>query len=404
MKRWFSAVAAAAVIFSGTIAASPAAVYAETASEGYVMSYTVNNKEVCITGCSGNDIMLYIPSELDGCPVTSIAENAFSGNSDITICSIPDSVKSIGARAFSACPKLTTIMLGSSVAEIGDYAFTACPSLLYINVSDANKKYSNINSCLYENGDTLLLYAGDKDAKVYEKTKTIRKGAFFGKADITSVSLPDSVKTIDDHAFSGCLSMTEITIPDSVTKLGKGCFMSCNSLKSASIGSSVPEIPENCFHSCTSLCDITIPENITSIGDNAFYSCADISGIYIPPTVKNIGSDAVGKRYDTRANVSESIYGFQIRGEKGSAAEKYASQHDIAFSNGKNTLGDVNSDGKTDSVDASAILAEYALVSSGKNGKFTAEQSKNADWNGDGKVDSIDASSILKEYARLQTL
>ncbi|MCR4795526.1 MAG: leucine-rich repeat protein [Ruminococcus sp.] len=402
MKRLFSAFAAAAVVFSTVCTAAPA--HAENIYEGFVLSYTVSNKEVSITGCKGNDVMLQIPSELEGCPVTSIAENAFEGNKNISICMIPDSVKAIGAKAFSACPNLTTITLGSNVAKIGDYAFTACPSLLYIDVNKKNPTYSNINGCLYENGDTLLLYAGDKNAKIYEKTAAIRKGAFFGKADITSVTLPNSVKTIDDHAFSGCLSLKRITVPDSVTKLGKGCFMSCNSLQSVNLGKSVTEIPENCFHSCTSLSEVSFTDNVTSIGDDAFYSCAGISGIYIPSAVKTIGRDAIGKRYDTRSNASENISGFQIRGEKGSAAEKYASEQKISFLTGRDSRGDVNSDGKIDSVDASAVLAEYALLSSKGKGRFTEAQSKAADWNGDEKVDSVDASAILAEYARVQTL
>ena len=402
MKRQISAIAAVAVIISAAFSAAP--VCAENIYEGFKLSYTINNKEVSVTGCTGNDVLLQIPSEIEGCPVTSIAENAFSGNENITVCMIPDSVKTIGARAFSACTELTTITLGSSVAKIGDYAFTACPSLLYIDVSKKNPTYSNINGCLYENSDTLLLYAGDKDAEIYEKTTVIRKGAFFGKADITSVTLPNTVKTIDDHAFSGCLSLKKITIPDSVTKLGKGCFMSCNAMKSVIFGKSVTEIPENCFHSCTSLCDVIFPDSITAIGDNAFYSCADISGIYIPASVKSIGKDAIGKRYDTRSNASENISGFQIRGEKSSTAEKYASAQKISFLTGKDTRGDVNGDSKVDSVDASAVLAEYALLSSGKKGKFTEEQSKAADWNSDGNIDSVDASAILAEYARVQTL
>ena len=388
MKRQISAIAAAAVIVSAAFSAAP--VCAENIYEGFKLSYTISNKEVSITGCTGNDVMLQIPSEIEGCPVTSIAENAFSGNENITVCMISDSVKTIGAKAFSACPELTTISLGSSVAKIGDYAFTACPSLLYIDVSKKNPTYSNINGCLYENSDTLLLYAGDKDAEIYEKTTAIRKGAFFGKTDITSVTLPNTVKTIDDHAFSGCLSLKKINIPDSVTKLGKGCFMSCNAMQSVIFGKSVTEIPENCFHSCTSLCDVLLPDSITAIGDNAFYSCADISGIYIPASVKTIGKDAIGKRYDTRSHAS--------------AAEKYASQHEISFLTGKDTRGDVNGDGKVDSVDASAVLSEYALLSAGKKGKLTEEQSKAADWNSDGNIDSVDASSILAEYARLQTL
>ena len=65
-------------------------------------------------------------------------------------------------------------------------------------------------------------------------------------------------------------------------------------------------------------------------------------------------------------------------------------------------LGDINSDGLVDAVDASGVLAEYAKLSS-KNGKgdFTADQRKAADVDKNDKVDSVDASKILAYYAYL---
>ena len=62
-------------------------------------------------------------------------------------------------------------------------------------------------------------------------------------------------------------------------------------------------------------------------------------------------------------------------------------------------LGDTNNDGKVDSVDASAILAEYALLSSNGNGKFNDTQKKAADVDKNGKIDSVDASKVLSYYA-----
>jgi len=62
--------------------------------------------------------------------------------------------------------------------------------------------------------------------------------------------------------------------------------------------------------------------------------------------------------------------------------------------------GDVNGDGYVDSSDASDILAEYALTSSGKSGTFNDMQKKSADFNGDGIIDSSDASKVLEYYAK----
>ncbi|MBO7364439.1 MAG: leucine-rich repeat domain-containing protein, partial [Lachnospiraceae bacterium] len=62
-------------------------------------------------------------------------------------------------------------------------------------------------------------------------------------------------------------------------------------------------------------------------------------------------------------------------------------------------LGDVNSDGLIDAVDASMVLSEYAKVSSNINGSFSDNQKKAADVDANSFIDAVDASKILSYYA-----
>lgn len=66
-------------------------------------------------------------------------------------------------------------------------------------------------------------------------------------------------------------------------------------------------------------------------------------------------------------------------------------------------LGDVNDDGTVDSRDASMVLSEYALASTGGSPSFSQEQRNRADANSDNIVDSRDASLILSYYAYMAT-
>ena len=64
---------------------------------------------------------------------------------------------------------------------------------------------------------------------------------------------------------------------------------------------------------------------------------------------------------------------------------------------------DYNCDGFIDALDASAVLAEYALSSIGSDATFTKKQRIFADVNLDGTVNSSDASLILEWYAKEST-
>lgn len=62
-------------------------------------------------------------------------------------------------------------------------------------------------------------------------------------------------------------------------------------------------------------------------------------------------------------------------------------------------FGDVNNDGLIDTVDATAVLMEYARLSSDKDSEFETGQTVSADINDDGLVDTVDAAGILGYYA-----
>lgn len=57
--------------------------------------------------------------------VTSIAEGAFRGCTELTNMVIPEGVKTIGASAFRGCTGLTSVSLPSTITSIGNYAFSA---------------------------------------------------------------------------------------------------------------------------------------------------------------------------------------------------------------------------------------------------------------------------------------
>lgn len=65
--------------------------------------------------------------------------------------------------------------------------------------------------------------------------------------------------------------------------------------------------------------------------------------------------------------------------------------------------GDVNFDGKINSVDASMVLAEIGRIKRGEDPTFTPEQFQAADMDEDGVLTVDDANEILRIYALKQT-
>jgi hypothetical protein len=154
-------------------------------------NYTTNNGTITITGYTGTDANVVIPSTIDGLPVTSIGTNAFYAGS-LTSVTIPDSVTSIGVSAFDSCINLTNVTRPNNVTNIGDYAFQYCTSL-------------------------------------------------------TSVTIPNSLTSIGYATFSGCQSLTNITIPNSVTNIGDGAFSECWSLTKVFFDGNAPAVGSHVF-------------------------------------------------------------------------------------------------------------------------------------------------------------
>lgn len=72
-----------------------------------------------------------------------------------------------------------------------------------------------------------------------------------------------------------------------------------------------------------------------------------------------------------------------------------------SVSEGEYELGDVNGDGLVNAVDASSVLAYYAMISANADGGYSEAQKLAADVDHDGLINAVDASDILAYYAYL---
>jgi hypothetical protein len=135
-------------------------------------TFTTTNGTITITGYTGTNAAVTIPSTTNGLPVTSIGDSAFVNDGSLANVTILANVSNIGDYAISDCTNLTNVTLGNSVTSIGGDAFYSCSSL-------------------------------------------------------TSVTIPDGVTNIGDYAFIYCSNLKSVTIPSSVHYISDGTFWWC---------------------------------------------------------------------------------------------------------------------------------------------------------------------------------
>jgi len=289
---------------------------------------STNAGAVTITGYTGGGGTVIIPATTNGLPITGIADNALQsvsmsnliigsnvtwiGNSAFSFCSslvnltIPNSVTNIESYAFSYCSSMTNATLGSNVTMIGRYAFigcsaltgivipasvskiglealSQCTSLTAITVNPSNLWYSSTNGVLFDAAqDTLIQYPGKGPA-----TYTIPAGvtnigdySFYGCANITNVTIPNSLASIGAYAFAYS-TLTNLTMGAGVTRIGSWAFYYCSKLPGMTMGSHVAAIGDHAFNDCTSLSSVLISASVTNIGAVVFMGCSALSAIAV---------------------------------------------------------------------------------------------------------------------------
>jgi len=123
-KKCLALVLCAALLFAQSAVCAFAATTTEkTTADG--LKYTVNSGRVTITQYVGTAEEVTVPKTIDGSPVTTIGDGAFSYRSALRKVNLPDSITSICMMAFFGCTALEKINIESlpALSHIGAYAF-----------------------------------------------------------------------------------------------------------------------------------------------------------------------------------------------------------------------------------------------------------------------------------------
>ncbi|MCQ2070276.1 MAG: InlB B-repeat-containing protein, partial [archaeon] len=178
-------------------------------------AYTVEGDSITVTGYTGTESEIVIPSMIEGKPVTAIGENAFLKNKTISEVTVPGTVTEIRNGAFDRSTVTTVVFDGEGLETIGTQAFFTCTNLV-------------------------------------------------------SIQFPDSLETIGQRAFKGCSALTDVGMPASVGKIASEAFSRCTNLESIVIPDGANVNPNSVFDNCENLLDITFAEGIDFVAASSF--------------------------------------------------------------------------------------------------------------------------------------
>ncbi len=174
-----------------------------------------------------------------------------------------------------------------SVISVTSYAQTIIDGISYELDKETKTAVVNNGDIRYS-GDIVIPKTVTKDGVRYD-VKGIANSAFDYCANVTSVTIPNSVTKIGSSAFNHCISLTSIVIPNSVTSVGENAFEGCENLVSVSLSNAITSIEFRTFLDCVKLKDINIPESVIDIDDEAFENCRALKSLIIPNSVEQLG-------------------------------------------------------------------------------------------------------------------
>lgn len=189
--------------------------------------------------------------------ITAIGNGAFGSVTDwkdqeitdTVLTEIPDlsQVTSIGDRAFYGCSALETVDL-HSVTTMGYAAFQGCDALSG-EIDLSKLEVIPGHAFCYDPNITSVITC--------PTLRSIGDWAFIW-ADISTISLPETLNSIGTYTFYKASLSGTVALPDSLTQLGASAFSGCKEVEAIQIGSGLTDIPPNAFAGCTNLKTITV--------------------------------------------------------------------------------------------------------------------------------------------------
>ena len=195
---------------------------------------------------------------------------SYSGNE--TEVTVPEGVTTIAANAFSGNTSIKILALSSTVADLEDGCLLGCEALEEVRVADGGAISSSAGLVLSADGKSVIYVNKAEVAEhlvIPEGVESL-KALFAGCKTLISVKLPMSLSEIPERAFADCENLEKAEL-GGVRLIGKEAFSSCFKLSYVDLGET-RNVSSLAFSDCNALSEVKMTY-VTRIYDRAFANC-----------------------------------------------------------------------------------------------------------------------------------
>lgn len=228
--------------------------------------------------------------------ITTIPSYMFAGCSALERVTAKGTITAIGNSAFKSDTALTEIPDLSQVTSIGDRAFYGCSALKTVDLhSVTTMEYGAFQGCDALSGEIDLsnleeipghAFCYDPNITSVITCPTLRSigdWAFIW-ADISTISLPETLNSIGTYTFYKASLSGTVALPDSLTQLGASAFSGYEKVEAIQIGSGLTDIPKDAFDGCK-------PKTITVNNRREDVHIPEIDGVTVTYTIPSLTAD-----------------------------------------------------------------------------------------------------------------
>jgi len=295
------------------------------------------------------------------------------------------------------CKNLETITIPTSVNEIGGYAFS---NTKWLYAQRAENTLVIVNNIVADGG------ACGKSANIPEGTVAISDYAFADCYELADVTIPASVKVIGATSFSGTPWEAKNLSSAGALVINDMHVKGCNKVDDREdIIIEQDKIQNYAFAECEGYKNLQLGGQIKTIGNSAFSALKGLETFELFSPVTDMTAPAVATTAaptsTTAVTTAAAPVTTQTNGNKVVITlpnVPEGSKIIVIVTN-----GDTDGNSRIDSSDASAILQEYARLSTGGESGLDSDGRAVSDVDGDGAVSAKDASIVLVYYSYVST-